>query len=243
MKQLANLSHLTIAVMILALSGLSFAQGAGVLNSKALKMPAPVVPAAARALKASGSVNVQITVDETGNVVSAKAVSGHPLLRGSAENAAMQAQFKPFMRGGRAIRTTGVLSYNFASTEKAHNAPEKTISARTEARNSNGNPTAAEVKAMLEEKFTSIYEDHYWGEKNVVEFEWLAPVQMGGQTRFNSIPVACWAATVDVKVTFTKRSSGETGSVRRGINGHPVKEGFCIYRDAYDKWTYMTYAP
>ena len=104
-------------------------------------------------------------------------------------------------------------------------------------------PTESEIKTMLEEKFISIYEDHYFGEKNKVEFEWLAPIQIGGQRTFGSIPVSCWDTRIDVKVTFTKQSSGETGSVRRGINGKPVKEGFCIYPDAYDKWTYMTYAP
>lgn len=104
-------------------------------------------------------------------------------------------------------------------------------------------PSADEVKTMLEEKFTSIYEDHFFGEKNKVEFEWLAPVQLGGQETKGRIPVKCWAAKIDVRVTFTKKSSGETGSVRRGINGNPVKEGFCIYKDAYDDWTYLTYAP
>ena len=73
------------------LSGLSFAQ-TSVLNDKAVKIPDPILPPAARAVGATGSVNVQITVDETGDVVSATAVSGHPLLRKAAETAAMQAR-------------------------------------------------------------------------------------------------------------------------------------------------------
>lgn len=104
-------------------------------------------------------------------------------------------------------------------------------------------PSSEEIKSMLEQKFTSSYEDYYWGEKNKVEFEWLAPIQIGGQTTKGSIPGSCWETRIDVKVTFTKQSSGETGSVRRGINGNPVKEGFCIWRNAYDEWDYLTYAP
>ena len=104
-------------------------------------------------------------------------------------------------------------------------------------------PSSEEIKTMLEQKFTSIYEDHFFGEKNKVEFEWLAPIQIGGQITRGSIPGSCWEARIDVKVTFTKQSSGETGSVRRGINGNPVKEGFCIWTNAYDQWDYLTYAP
>lgn len=104
-------------------------------------------------------------------------------------------------------------------------------------------PTVQEIKTMLERKFTSIYEDHFFGEKNKVEFEWLAPIQIGGQITRGSIPGSCWDTKIDLKVTFTKQSSGETGSVRRGINGKPVKEGFCIWINAYDEWDYLTYAP
>lgn len=107
-----------------------------------------------------------------------------------------------------------------------------------------GAPTADEIKAMLEEKFTSIYEDHFGGtEKSTVEFEWLAPIVFGAQIVKGEVPVKCWAAKIDVKVTFTKPSTGETSWARRGINGNPIKEGFCIYRDAFDEWTYLTYAP
>lgn len=45
----------------------------GVLNGKALSLPKPSYPAAARVVNASGAVNVQVTIDEYGNVVSATA--------------------------------------------------------------------------------------------------------------------------------------------------------------------------
>ncbi len=86
----------------------------GVLNGKATSLPKPAYPAAARAVKASGAVNVQITIDEQGNVVSASALSGHPLLRQAAEQAARGATFSPTLLQGQAVSVTGMLIYNFA---------------------------------------------------------------------------------------------------------------------------------
>jgi Ca-activated chloride channel family protein len=86
----------------------------GVINGKALNLPKPVYPQAAKAVRASGAVNVQVTIDEGGNVVSASAVSGHPLLRKAAESAAIQAKFAPAVIGGKPFKITGVIVYNFA---------------------------------------------------------------------------------------------------------------------------------
>jgi protein TonB len=58
-------------------------------------------------------VNVQVTVDETGSVVSARAVSGHPLLHAAAVAAAKQARFAPTLEGGEPVKVSGVLTYNF----------------------------------------------------------------------------------------------------------------------------------
>ena len=58
----------------------------GVLNGKATNLVKPPYPAAARAVRAEGAVNVQVTIDEEGNVISASAVSGHPLLRAAAKS-------------------------------------------------------------------------------------------------------------------------------------------------------------
>ncbi len=85
----------------------------GVLNGKATSLPKPPYPAAARAVRASGAVNVQVTISESGSVVSASAVSGHPLLRQAAEQAARQARFAPTTLSGQAVSVTGVIVYNF----------------------------------------------------------------------------------------------------------------------------------
>ena len=75
-------------------------------------LPKPAYPAA-RAVRASGAVNVQVIVDENGNVTSASAVSGHLLLRASAESAARNAKFKPTLLSGKAVKVSGVLVFNF----------------------------------------------------------------------------------------------------------------------------------
>ena len=85
----------------------------GVVNGKATNLVKPPYPAAARAVRAAGAVNVQVTIDENGNVISASAVSGHPLLRAAAVSAARSSKFSPTMLSGQAVKVTGVIVYNF----------------------------------------------------------------------------------------------------------------------------------
>lgn len=85
----------------------------GVVNGKATNLPIPIYSAAARAIHASGVVNVQVMIDENGNVISAKAVSGHAMLRQSAEKAAWAAKFKPTLLSNEPVKVTGVIVYNF----------------------------------------------------------------------------------------------------------------------------------
>jgi TonB family protein len=85
----------------------------GVVNGKATNLVKPQYPAAARAVNASGAVNVQVTIDEEGNVISASAVSGHPLLRAAAVKAARESKFSPTRLSGQPVKVTGVIVYNF----------------------------------------------------------------------------------------------------------------------------------
>ena len=85
----------------------------GVVNGIALNLPKPFYPAPAIAINAQGKVDVQITIDETGKVISAKAVNGHPLLRQVSERAALGARFKPTTLSNIPVKVTGVIVYNF----------------------------------------------------------------------------------------------------------------------------------
>ncbi len=85
----------------------------GVLNGRAVSLPQPAYPAIAGAAHASGTVVVQVLIDERGCVVSAHAVSGHPLLQQAAVEAARKACFAPTRLSGEPVKVTGVLTYNF----------------------------------------------------------------------------------------------------------------------------------
>jgi len=87
----------------------------GVLNGKAISLPKPAYPPIARAAHASGTVVVQVLIDENGSVVSAHAVSGHPLLQAVAVSAARQARFSPTKLSGQPVKVTGVIQYNFVA--------------------------------------------------------------------------------------------------------------------------------
>jgi protein TonB len=84
-----------------------------VLASKAISLPQPPYPPMARQIGVHGAVQVQILVDETGKVVSAHAVSGHPFLSPSAEEAARRARFTPTLLNDRPVKVQGVIVYNF----------------------------------------------------------------------------------------------------------------------------------
>lgn len=85
----------------------------GVLNDRAINLRTPSYSQIAREMRASGRVQVQVLVDEKGNVNSAKAISGNPLLHSSAENAAKGSKFSPTKLNGRSVKTTGYVIYNF----------------------------------------------------------------------------------------------------------------------------------
>lgn len=84
-----------------------------VLNGRAVSLPKPIYSKLAQTARASGVVTVQVLIDETGKVVSAQAVSGHPLLQADAVRAARQARFTPTILGDRPVKVSGVITYNF----------------------------------------------------------------------------------------------------------------------------------
>lgn len=83
------------------------------INGEAVFLPKPPYPEMARQLKIQGVVSVQVLVDESGRVVSAKAVSGNPFLVRDAQKAALQARFNPTLLGDQPVKVSGVITYNF----------------------------------------------------------------------------------------------------------------------------------
>ena len=87
----------------------------GILNGRAVKLPKPKFPKAARESGASGVVVVKVVIDEEGKVISAKATYGHPDLREVCGEATSRAEFTPTKLAGRPVKVSGSIQYNFVS--------------------------------------------------------------------------------------------------------------------------------
>ena len=85
----------------------------GVINGKATSLPVPRYPAAARDNRDSGSVVIQVLIDEEGKVMRAGAVSGPTTLQFAARDAACSARFSPTRLQGNPVKVSGVITYNF----------------------------------------------------------------------------------------------------------------------------------
>lgn len=88
-------------------------QSLGVVNGIATHLPKPPFPQHHAIPPGSNEVRVQITISEQGDVIAANAISGHPLLRANAVNAARQAKFKPTLLSNRPVKATGMIVYRF----------------------------------------------------------------------------------------------------------------------------------
>lgn len=85
----------------------------GVLNGKAVSLPAPAYPEFARRSRTGGLVEVEVVVDENGKVISARALGGPPSLRDTSVQAALHARFSPTKLSGQPVKITGRINYNF----------------------------------------------------------------------------------------------------------------------------------
>jgi TonB family protein len=83
------------------------------MDASVIRSPKPVYPPAAKAMGASGKVEVQIVISESGRVVNATAISGPMILRPAAAAAATQWVFNPATRDGIPVRTEKVLTFTF----------------------------------------------------------------------------------------------------------------------------------
>lgn len=86
----------------------------GGLEASATRRVAPSYPQSAKDGNVQGSVQVKVSVNENGEVVSAEAMSGPDALRDAALDAAKQWQFKPTVVGSDAVKAVqGILTFNF----------------------------------------------------------------------------------------------------------------------------------
>jgi TonB family protein len=85
----------------------------GVLLAMATYRVEAVYPSQAMTTRTRGMVVVEVTIDEEGRVISARTVSGPPLLADAAETAARLWMFKPTMLQGSPVKVIGTLMFNF----------------------------------------------------------------------------------------------------------------------------------
>ena len=84
-----------------------------VLQGTAIRRVEPVYPRMASNIGVSGAVVVEVVVDEAGNVIAARALSGHPLLRPAAVNAARGWRWNPTLLNGVPVQVVGTITFNF----------------------------------------------------------------------------------------------------------------------------------
>lgn len=85
----------------------------GALTGYATSQTRPIYPPAARTVRATGVVRVEVMVDENGDVAEIQNVSGPVILQAAAKDAVRKWRFRPFTRDGQPVRATGFVSFNF----------------------------------------------------------------------------------------------------------------------------------
>ena len=85
----------------------------GALNRFASRMVTPVYPTIERQRNTEGLVVVEVMLDETGKITSAKATSGPRGLRQAAEDAVRKSRFNAVVVEGKPVKATGFINFNF----------------------------------------------------------------------------------------------------------------------------------
>lgn len=99
----------------------------GGLPGNALKRVQPTYPPEAKAAGVQGPVQVEITINDQGDVIEVNPITGHPLLRASAAEAARQWKFKTTEIEGKQVKVKGVLTFNFTLADRPDTAINQTV--------------------------------------------------------------------------------------------------------------------
>lgn len=87
------------------------------LQKNLIKLQKPIYPQTAKAVRVFGDVKIKIAIDESGKVISANVISGHPLLREASRNAALESTFSMNIKDGKPVKSVGVIIYTFKEYE------------------------------------------------------------------------------------------------------------------------------
>jgi len=109
-----NLFHSSLLALVFA-TGLSADIHVNMQEAikNATSKPAPEYTAVAKQMKVSGRVELEVTIDTDGSVENVKALTGNPLLTGSAVSAVKKWKFTPFTANGQATKAVASLTFDF----------------------------------------------------------------------------------------------------------------------------------
>jgi periplasmic protein TonB len=79
----------------------------------AVSKPQPDYPAVARQLRIQGRVEVEVSIDPSGTVDSAKVLSGNPALTGTILPTLKRWRFEPVILNGKPVHAIAILNFNF----------------------------------------------------------------------------------------------------------------------------------
>ena len=106
-------TSILICIFVLSFKVSTMAQDEANNQVTVIAAVAPVYPVVANAARAIGDVVVEIELMANGQIKKTEAISGHPLLRSAAVEAARKAEFSPTMLGGENVSVSGVIIYDF----------------------------------------------------------------------------------------------------------------------------------
>lgn len=83
------------------------------LRAAAIQKVEPEYPAVARQIRLTGSVDLELVIDETGSVEKITSVRGNTLLTGPSLQAIRKWKFKPFSNGPEPAKASGPIKFTF----------------------------------------------------------------------------------------------------------------------------------
>lgn len=193
----------------------------GVLQGSAITKVQPEYPAIAKAAGAQGAVQVQIVIDEQGNVTNVDVVSGHPLLREAASKAAQQWRFKPTELSGKLVKVQGILTFNFTLDPPPPTVPAVPSVPTGAAIIPQGGTYYTASSGMAFPKMEAKQEDLG---KQVIE-----GVECVGTRIVNTIPVGAIGNERAIEIVFERWYSTELQVVMMTRNSDP-RSGETVYR-------------
>jgi TonB family protein len=114
------LTRIALAGAVLFCTAAAFGQEAQRISGTAalgaaIARPAPEMPMIAKQLKLTGTVELDVVIDETGSVEKADLLRGNPVLAKAAQDGVKKWKFKPFKDGDKAMKVVTTLNFDFKS--------------------------------------------------------------------------------------------------------------------------------